>query len=147
MLRLSIAVVAFLFSIKAFSTEYKLRVHVTNAEKMKAVWLCKNGDGTFRTIDKDNYPASVQTTHNTTISDCASDDVRIAFEILKNSNWRRLKPGAHVCSGSDRCGFTRNGGITYNEFATLSDFNSEGMMCSTSANIAWTAIYVGKRGC
>ncbi len=128
--------------------EYKVKIHVTNAEKMKVKWWCNESDDTTTLIDADTYPASTKTTRSTNITaaKCSTGDWKVSFEIKKGSNWRKVEPGAGVCHDDGSCGYT-NDGWNFKTYARPVDFNSSGKLCTTSWNFGFYDIYVNKAGC
>ncbi len=128
--------------------EYKIRMHVTNAEKIKVKWWCNESDGSTSLIDADTYPASTKTTRKTKItkSKCSTGDWKVSFHIKAWGKWKDVEPGSNVCTGNS-CGYTNNGGITYKTYARPEDFGSNRKLCTISANVAFEKIYVGKDAC
>src|SRR5690606_16107211 len=92
---------------------YKLRIHATNAEMWKAKWICTDDDfNSLYTIDADTYPASTKTTRETNITadKCHTGKWKVEFYIKFAGNWKRIKPGAGICTTyPSLCGFYPTG--------------------------------------
>lgn len=128
--------------------EYKVRIHVTNAEKWKVKWWCNEANGSTSLIDADTYPASTKTTRSTNITPgkCSTGDWKVSFEIKAWGNWKKVQPGANVCTGAS-CGYSNDGGWTYKTYARPVDFNSSRKLCVSAWNFSFGNIYTLKQGC
>ncbi|HLT36533.1 MAG TPA: hypothetical protein VK034_09605 [Enhygromyxa sp.] len=137
---------------------YKLRIHATNAEMWKAKWICTDDDfNSLYTIDADTYPASTKTTRETNITadKCHTGKWKVEFYIKFAGNWKRIKPGAGICTTyPSLCGFYPTGNDfvwgTPKDYARPHHFdqgNIGNKMCTIGWNSAFEKIYLVKDAC